>query len=48
MGFDTEPTKAEAIEAIEEGYPHLKVEHIDWVRDMSHKANELNNYYNKR
>ena len=48
MGFDHEPTEAEAIEAIEEGYPHLKVEHIDWVRDMSHKANELNNYYNKR
>ena len=48
MGFDIEPTKAEAIEAIEKDCPHLKVERIDWIRDMSHKANELNNYYNKR
>ena len=48
MGFDTEPTEAEATKAIEKDYPHLKVERIDWVRDMSHKANELNNYYNKR
>lgn len=27
-GFDTEPTEAEAIEAIEKDYPHLKVERI--------------------
>ena len=48
MDFDTEPTEAEATEAIEKDYPHLKVERIDWIRDMSHKANELNEYYSKR
>jgi len=47
-GFDTEPTEAEATEAIEKDYPHLKVERIDWIRDMSHKANELTEHYNKR
>ena len=48
-GFDTEPTEAEATEAIEKDYPHLKVERIDWIRDMSHKANELTSFYdNKR
>ena len=47
-GFDPEPTKAEATEAIEKDSPHLKVERIDWIRDMSHKANELNEYYSKR
>ena len=47
-GFDTEPTEAEATEAIEKDSPHLKVERIDWIRDMSHKANELNEYYSKR
>ena len=48
MDFDTEPTEAEAIEAIEKDYPHLKVERIDWIRDMSHKANELDEFYSKR
>ena len=48
IDFDTEPTKAEAITKIEKEYPHLKVERIDWIRDMSHKANELNEYYSKR
>ena len=48
IDFDTEPTEAEAIEAIEKDYPHLKVERIDWIRDMSHKANELDEYYSKR
>ena len=48
IDFSTEPTKAEATEAIEKDYPHLKVERIDWIRDMSHKANELNEYYSKR
>ena len=48
MDFNTEPTEAEATEAIEKDYPHLKVERIDWIRDMSHKANELNEYYSKR
>ena len=47
-GFDTEPTEAEAIEAIEKDYPQLKVERIDWIRDMSHKANELDEFYSKR
>ena len=36
MDFDTEPTEAEATEAIEKDYPHLKVERIDWIRDMSY------------
>ena len=44
-GFDHEPTLGEAIEAIEQNYPHLKVERVDWIRDMSHKANELNEFY---
>ena len=48
MDFNTEPTEAEATEAIEKDYPHLKVERIDWIRDMSHKANELNEYYSRR
>ena len=48
MDFDTEPTVAEAITKIEKEYPHLKVERIDWIRDMSHKANELDEYYSKR
>ena len=48
IDFSAEPTKAEAIEAIEKDYPHLKVERIEWIRDMSHKANELNEYYSKR
>jgi len=47
-GFKTEPTEAEATEAIEKDYPHLKVERIDWIRDMSHKANELDEFYSKR
>ena len=47
MDFNTEPTEAEATEAIEKDFPHLKVKSIDWIRDMSHKANELNNYYSK-
>ena len=47
-GFNKEPTEAEAIEAIEKDYPHLKVERIDWIRDMSHKANELDEFYSKR
>jgi hypothetical protein len=48
IDFDTEPTEAEAITKIEKEYPHLKVERIDWIRDMSHKANELDEYYSKR
>ena len=46
--FDHEPTEAEAITKIEKECPHLKVERIDWIRDMSHKANELNEFYSKR
>jgi hypothetical protein len=34
MGFSTEPTEAEATEAIEKDYPHLKVERIDWIRRL--------------
>ena len=48
IDFDTEPTEAEAITKIEKEYPHLKVERIDWIRDMSHKANELDEHYSKR
>jgi len=48
IDFSAEPTEAEATEVIEKDYPHLKVERIDWIRDMSHKANELNEYYSKR
>ena len=36
IDFDTEPTEAEATDAIEKDYPHLKVERIDWIRDMSY------------
>ena len=48
IDFDTEPTEAEAITKIEKEYPYLKVERIDWIRDMSHKANELDEFYSKR
>jgi len=48
IDFSAEPTEAEATEVIEKDYPHLKVERIDWIRNMSHKANELNEYYSKR
>jgi len=46
--FDHEPSEAEAIKEIEKDYPYISVERIDWIRDMSHKANELNEYYSRR
>ena len=46
--FDYEPTDEEATAQIERNNPHLKVERIEWVRDMTHKAAELTNYYNTK
>ena len=46
--FKFEPTDEEATAQIERNNPHLKVERIEWVRDMTHKAAELTNYYNTK
>ena len=46
--FDYEPTDEEATAQIERNNPHLKVERIEWVRDMTHKAVELTNHYNTK
>ena len=46
--FKFEPTDEEATAQIERNNPHLKVERIEWVRDMTHKAVELTNHYNTK
>ena len=46
--FKFEPTDEEATAQIERNNPHLKVERIESVRDMTHKAAELTNYYNTK
>ena len=46
--FDSKPTIEEAIKKIEQNRPHLIVEKINWIQDMSHKAAELTNYYNTK
>jgi len=48
IGFSHEPTEAEVIKNYAYAKPHLMITEILSIRDMSHKANELNNYYNKR
>jgi len=46
--FDHEPSIKEAMDATEKNHPHLEAVDVVWVRDMSHKAAELTNYYNTK